>query len=38
LKDPEFGASRANVDVEMLKADLDYRQALAQLKALMGEE
>jgi outer membrane protein TolC len=36
--DPEFAASRAKVEVEMLQADLDYRQALTQLRTLMGEE
>jgi outer membrane protein TolC len=36
--DPELAASRAKVEVEMLQADLDYRQALAQLRTLMGEE
>ena len=36
--DPELVASRAKVEAEMLQADLDYRQALTQLKTLMGEE
>ena len=36
--DPEFAASRAKVEIEVLQADLDYRQALAQLRTLMGEE
>jgi outer membrane protein TolC len=36
--DPELAASRAKVEIEMLQADLDYRQALTQLKTLMGEE
>ena len=30
-------ASRARVEIEMYQADLDYLQALAQLKTLMGE-
>lgn len=34
---PELAMSRAKVEVEMLQADLSYRQALAQLKTLMGE-
>jgi outer membrane protein TolC len=36
--DPELAVSRAKVEVEMLQADLDYRQALARLKTLMGEQ
>ena len=36
--DPELAASRAKVEVEMLQADLDYRQAVEQLKTLMGEQ
>ena len=36
--DPELAASRAKVEVEMFQADLEYRQALAQLKTLMGEQ
>ncbi len=36
--DPELAASRAKVEVEMLQADLAYRQALAQLRTLMGEQ
>jgi hypothetical protein len=36
--DPEFAASRAKGEAEMLQADLDYRQALTQLRTLMGEE
>lgn len=35
---PGLAASRAEVDVEMLQADLEYRQALAQLRTLMGEQ
>lgn len=35
--DPELASSRAKVDLEMLQADLEYRQSLAQLKILMGE-
>jgi outer membrane protein TolC len=34
----ELAISRAKVEIEMLQADLDYRQALAQLKTLMGEQ
>jgi hypothetical protein len=36
--DSELAVSRAKVEIEMLQADLDYRQALAQLKTLMGEK
>jgi outer membrane protein TolC len=36
--DPELAASLAKVEVEMLQADLDYRQAPTQLRTLMGEE
>ena len=35
---PELVVSRAKLEIEMLQADLDYRQSLAQLKALMGEQ
>jgi outer membrane protein TolC len=35
---PELAASRAKVEAEMLQADLDYRQALTQLRMLMGEQ
>ena len=35
--DSELAVSLAKVEIEMLQADLDYRQALAQLKTLMGE-
>jgi outer membrane protein TolC len=31
-------AKKAKVEVEMFQADLDYRQALAKLKTLMGEQ
>jgi hypothetical protein len=34
----ELAVSRAKVEIEMLQADLEYRQALAQLKTLMGEQ
>ena len=36
--DPGLAIARAKVEVEMFQADLDYRQALAQLKTLMGEQ
>ncbi|HMD19570.1 MAG TPA: TolC family protein [Alloacidobacterium sp.] len=36
--DTELAASRAKVEVEMFQADLEYRESLAQLKTLMGEE
>ena len=36
--DSELAISRAKVEIEMLQADLDYRQALTQLKTLMGEQ
>jgi Outer membrane efflux protein len=36
--DSELAVARAKVEIEMLQADLDYRQALAQLKTLMGEQ
>jgi outer membrane protein TolC len=36
--DSELAVSRAKVEIEMLQADLDYRQALAQLKTLMGKQ
>ena len=32
-----FAAKKAKVEAEMFQADLDYRQALAKLKTLMGE-
>lgn len=35
--DSELAVSRAKVEIEMLQADLDYRQAVEQLKTLMGE-
>jgi hypothetical protein len=31
------GAKRVKIEAEMFQADLDYRQALAKLKTLMGE-
>ena len=36
--DSDLAVSRAKVEVEMFQADLEYRQSLAQLKTLMGEE
>jgi hypothetical protein len=33
----EFRTTAAKLEVEMLQADLEYRQALARLKSLMGE-
>ena len=36
--DSEFAVARAKVEIEMLQADLDYRQAVGQLKTLMGEQ
>ena len=35
--DPDLAVSQAKVEAEIFQADLDYRQALAQLKTLMGE-
>jgi Outer membrane efflux protein len=35
--DSELAVSRAKVEIEMLQADLDYRQAVEQLRTLMGE-
>ncbi|HEY6412956.1 MAG TPA: TolC family protein [Edaphobacter sp.] len=35
---PELAISRAKVEVEMFQYDLDYRQALAQLRIVMGEQ
>ena len=35
--DSELAISRAKVEVEIFQADLDYRQALAQLRIAMGE-
>ena len=32
-----MAAKKAKVEAEMFQADLDYRQALARLKILMGE-
>lgn len=32
-----LAAKKAKVEAEMFQADLDYRQALAKLKTLMGE-
>jgi hypothetical protein len=37
-EDSELTLPKAKVEIEMLQADLDYRQALAQLKTLMGEK
>jgi outer membrane protein TolC len=34
----ELAVARAKIEIEMLQADLDYRQALSQLKTLMGEQ
>jgi hypothetical protein len=34
----ELKAARAEVEVQMLEADLAHRQAYASLKALMGSE
>ncbi len=34
--DPDQVAAQAKVDIEIFQADLEYRQALAQLKTLMG--
>ncbi|MGC1294762.1 MAG: hypothetical protein WA869_06955, partial [Alloacidobacterium sp.] len=31
-------AKQAKVEAEMFQADLDYRQALARMKTLMGEQ
>jgi outer membrane protein TolC len=36
--EPELAVSRAKVEIEMLQADLDYRQAVEELKTLMGEQ
>jgi outer membrane protein TolC len=36
--DPEKARSQAKVDIEVLQADLEYRQAFARLKSLMGED
>ena len=36
--DSELAVSRAKVEIEMLQADLDYRQAVEELKTLMGEQ
>jgi outer membrane protein TolC len=36
--DRGLAIARAKVEVEMFQADLDYRQALAQLRTLMGEQ
>ena len=35
--DPEVESARAKVEAEMFRAELEYRQALAKLKTLMGE-
>ncbi len=35
---PEAESARAKIEAEMFKADLEYRQALAALKNLMGEK
>jgi outer membrane protein TolC len=35
--DPEATCSQAKVDIEILQADLEYREAFARLKTLMGE-
>jgi hypothetical protein len=35
--DSELAISRAKGEVEIFQADLDYRQALAQLRIAMGE-
>jgi outer membrane protein TolC len=36
--DPDRASAQAKVDIEILQADLEYRQALARLKTLMGEK
>lgn len=36
--DPDVTAAQAKIDVEVLQADLEYRQALAGLKILMSEK
>ena len=36
--DPELAVSRAKIEVEMLQADLEYRQAIAELLTLMGTQ
>jgi outer membrane protein TolC len=35
--DPEKTCAQAKVDIEILEADLEYREAFARLKTLMGE-
>jgi hypothetical protein len=34
---PEVESAKAKVEAEMFRAELEYRQALAKLKTLMGE-
>ena len=36
-EDAQFSSTKAKLEVEVFQADLEYRQALATLKALMHE-
>jgi len=36
--DPDLAASQAKIEIEIFQGDLEYRQAMAQLKTLMGEK
>ena len=36
--DPEIASARAKMEADMFRAELEYRQAYAKLKALVGAE
>jgi len=38
LDNPDLIAAQAKVDVKIFQPDLEYRQAMAQLKTLMGKK
>jgi len=38
MDNPDLIAAQAKVDVKIFQVDLEYRQAMAQLKTLMGKK
>jgi len=36
--DPDVESARAKIEADMFRADLEYRQAYAKLKSLMGSK
>jgi hypothetical protein len=38
LDDPEVESARARMEADMFRAELEYRQAYAKLRALMGPQ